>query len=342
MGNIVNIFLELWNQDSTAGNIVNGLLQLWDQDSTAFLSSVVIMIVGIVANCVAVLPKRWERVLGNIILAALFDVFTCLYYRNWALSVIVIVLSVIWVLICTALSSNKEIISRKKLDKLIRNFTARADYSEPLCIFGGDLDFFGSVEKKPSSQQQGQRKDNHSIQHNQQYCQLRDMRFQHIHILSIKPKGDQDRETRIRIGFLKKEFGDALTIKFVQTDNCATCSERSSCLSCDVCQGCSKNKGDDRNTISECEKLSRYYQYRCYNPDTKLRGRVAKEKKTGATIVAIVTTDKPGKSYILKEYSSNTKECTIYQNIWDVWWKKCMEDPDFIASCVEEYENYIK
>lgn len=94
--------------------------------------------------------------------------------------------------------------------------------------------------------------------------------------------------------------------------------------------------------MNVCSKLIEYNQYRCYNPDTKLRGRIVKLKGTGATSVAIVTTHTSGKTYLLREYSSNTKECTIYLNIWNVWWTKCKEDKVLIDSCVKEYKDYKK
>lgn len=324
-------------------NIGKYFAELWNQDNATFVTSVVIMIVGIVASSVAALPRRKARIIGMIVLAAIFDIFAFFVNKSILLSIIVVVLSVVWIILFVFLSQDRDIISRDKLDKLIQEFTAKTDYLEPLCIFGGDLDFFGDVVKTLTSQQQEEQyRDNSIIQCNKQFHQLKQMKFKNINILSVKPSSDQDRMTRIRIGFLKKEFGDTLTIKFINEKECTTCAESATCLSCDVCKNCPKNKGSGKKTIPQCEKLLKYYKYRCYNPDTKLRGRVAKDKKTGAPIVAIVTTYDPGKSYILKEYSSNTKECTIYQTIWDVWWKKCVEDSDFIALCVKEYEDFIK
>ena len=79
----------------------------------------------------------------------------------------------------------------------------------------------------------------------------------------------------------------------------------------------------------------------CYNPDTKLRGRFLQKKKDDSMSAAIVTTNKAGKSYILKEYTHGTKEYSIYHMIWDVWWKKCEEDKDFIDQCVSEYRIFM-
>lgn len=305
----------------------------------SFIVSVVTMFVGSIASYVAVLPKRKGQIIGNIALAVVFDIFTFVYYRNTATTVATVILSVLWVALCLMLSKNRELISRKRLDSMIRKFTDKADYSEPLCIFGGDLDFFGNVARTLTSLQQKEWYRKNSVtQCNKQLLQLKKMKFRNIQILSLRPN---ESEARIRIGYLKTTLRDAVTIKFIEEKDCDECDERSTCLACDVCNDCTQNKDCNRTTTHTCEKLLKYNKYRCFNPDTKLRGRIAKLKGTGSTTVAIVTTHTPGKSYLLKEYSSNTKECTIYQNIWGVWWKKCKEDHDLINKCVKEYEEFI-
>ena len=306
----------------------------------AYVVSIVTMIIGILASYVFALPKRWVKITGNIILAVGLDLFTIFYYKTTATTVVTIVLSIIWVVIFIILSKNKELITRKKLDSMIRKFTEKTEYSAPLCIFGGDLDFFGDVASKLTAKQQKKGYRNNSItQCNKQYLQLKDMKFRNIQILSLKPV---EKEAKVRIGFLKEQFGEALTIKFIEEKECSTCDNQDSCLVCDVCNKCPQNKGCLRKNVHSCSKLMEHYQYRCYNPDTKLRGRIAKLKDTGSTTVAIVTTHTSGKSYILKEYSSDTKECTIYQNIWDVWWKKCKEDKKIIGDCITEYNKHKK
>ena len=120
----------------------------------SFIVSVVTMIVGIIASYVAALPKRQGQIIGNIVLAVAFDIFTYFYYNNAATTLATCILSVLWVVLCLLLSKNRELISRKKLDLMIRKFTEKTSYSEPLCIFGGDLDFFGSVAKTLTTVQQ--------------------------------------------------------------------------------------------------------------------------------------------------------------------------------------------
>lgn len=46
----------------------------------SFIVSVVTMIVGIIASYVAALPKRQGQIIGNIVLALAFDIFTYFYY----------------------------------------------------------------------------------------------------------------------------------------------------------------------------------------------------------------------------------------------------------------------
>lgn len=213
------------------------------------------------------------------------------------------------------IESKKSVVSRKSLDRLIRKFTETANHNDEICIFGGDLDFFGKVL-------------NNNIAKNKQYCQIKDMEFKKIKILCIKPEETKkrDKETKLRIGFLIDNFGDDVKIKFFENKRCKTCSEKENCFICP----------DNKN---KCDKLEECSFAMCYNPDPGLRGRIIRTKKDGSVSVAIVSTQVPGKSYLLKEHSSGTKECTIYQNIWNMWWENCKSDDKFTELCKEEYIN---
>lgn len=297
-----------------------------------------IMIIGIVTSFLTASVKKKVQIIGTTILAIVYVVLTWVIYQDSTLTKYTLLLAAIWVAICFFLVWNREIVSRGKLDRMIRNFTAKTDYTAPLCIFGGDLDFFGNVCKPTTTGKNKIKYQRNSIQRNKQFLQLKKMKFRNIQILSLRP---MDNETRLRIGFLKAEFGDWLTIKFIEEKECSTCAERSTCLACNVCNNCPEKKSCKRMNVQKCDKLESEYRYRCYNPDTKLRGRIASLKDTGSTSVAIVTTQTSGKSYYLKEYSSNTKECTIYQNIWNVWWKKCKADSALITECLNDYTKFI-
>ncbi|MDO5156390.1 MAG: hypothetical protein Q4D51_10540 [Eubacteriales bacterium] len=236
----------------------------------------------------------------------------------------------------------REIVSRKRIGRMIRGFTDNADQFKPICIFGGDLNFFGDVVVNIKRLDRIL-KNNNIIEYNKQYNQIKNKGFRKIQILCMKPEGEseEDKKTRIRIGYLKEKLKGNLEIKFFEEKACDDCPDRKNCLACEVCKKCPEGKACKRTETQICDKLRESFQSRCYNPDTQLRGRIVKRKSDGSTSAAIVTTHKSGKSYILKEYSSNTKECTIYLNIWDVWWKKCKVDEDFINQCITDYKNFI-
>lgn len=309
----------------------------------AYVMSTFTFLIGIVANFLASTIKKRIQIIGVIIIAVVYDWFTWFLYEDCAVTLWAIAFTLIWIIICLSMIWKKEIVSRKKIDKMIRRFTSNAHQDKPLCIFGGDLNFFGDVVKNPSFWSRVT-KDNSVIQFNKQYNQIVKKGFRKVQILSVKPDGDseEDKKTRIRIGYLKAKLKRNLEIKFFIEKECMNCSERSTCLVCNVCEGCTEEKNCRRSRTQDCDKLMEASRGRCYNPDLQLRGRIAKRKSDGSTCAAIVTTHKSGKSYILKEYSSNTKECTIYENIWNVWWKKSMVDEKFLKNCINEYEGYTK
>lgn len=313
------------------------------QDNGPYIINASIMFIGIFASFLSASIKKQTQIKGLIALGLIFNVLTWLVYRNKKILFWTIGVSAVWILVCFIFICKKEIVSRKRIDRMIRKFTEKADQFMPICIFGGDLDFFGNVVVNAKIRDKIFRR-NKIISSNKQYKQLKRKGFKTIQVLSVKPDSDsdQDQRTRVRIGFLKEEFKGNLHIKFFEEKECTTCSEREACLACEVCQTCPEGKKCKRTGIQLCDKLRNNFQGRCYNPDTQLRGRIAKRKSDGSTSAAIVTTYKAGKSYILKEYSSATKECTIYQNIWNVWWKKCKTDDEFISRCIDEYHKFIR
>lgn len=312
------------------------------QNNGPIIMNASIMFIGIFASFLSATVKKKIQVGGLIVLALIFNILTWIVYERKDVLRGTIILTVIWIVVCAALIWNKEIVSRKRIDRMIRIFTDDADQSKPICIFGGDLDFFGDVVINPTKKEKLFKR-YEIIEFNKQYNQLKDKGFPKIEVLSVKPDSDSDRDqkTRIRIGFLKENLKGNLEVKFFEEKKCNSCSERTTCLACNVCKTCPEGKKCKRMGVQLCDKLRDELHGRCYNPDMQLRGRIAKKKSDGSTSAAIVTTYKSGKSYILKEYSSNTRECTIYQKIWEVWWEKCKMDKEFMNRCVNEYRNFV-
>lgn len=71
-----------------------------------------------------------------------------------------------------------------------------------------------------------------------------------------------------------------------------------------------------------------------------IRGRILRKSRNGAEVGAITIKDKPGKSYILRVYNADTKECSMYIQIWNIWWGRCNEDKKLLQECISCYENY--
>lgn len=312
------------------------------QEYGPYIMNTSTMLISIFASFLSATLKKKTQIGGLIALALFYNVLTWYVYENKHILNWTILLTAVCIFVHIILIWNKEIVSRKKIDRMIRKYTDNADQYKPICIFGGDLDFFGSVAVNPKSIDKLLHR-NEIIEFNKQYNQIKNKGFE-THILSIKPDGDSghDEKTRIRIGFLGDHLKGKLKIKYFEEKECSTCPERTSCLACDVCQTCPEGKKCKRMGLQLCDKLNKDLQSRCYNPDTQLRGRIATRKSDGSISAAIVTTYQSGKTYILKEYSSNTKECTIYQNIWNVWWKKCKTDDAFMEKCIADYKKFVE
>lgn len=302
-----------------------------------FIMTIATMIIGIVAGWFPTFKKPYQTTL-TIIVAIVFNVIVVLCYQSFGIFVLAAILSVAWCLL-SLLVFEREEVSRREIGKLIVDFTETADKDMPICIFGGDLNFFGNyipprkkIERTYSS--------NDDIETNEQFTQIQKKGFREIKILGVKPYADTDDDvlTRIRIGYIVSKLGKKVHIKFFENHLCKDCSKFNDCISCN-CNNCTQ-KGICNKAQRDCDKLKKYCQNYCYNPDTTLRGRIVTNKDSHSKCVAIATTKESGKKYILREYSAVAKECQLYQIIWDVWWSKCESDEAFINRCKEEYEAY--
>ena len=302
-----------------------------------FIMTITTMMVGIVAGWFPTLKKSLQRSL-TIIVAIVFVIIVALCYQSICISVLAIILSMVWCLLSLCLFKKEEV-SRKKIGKLIVDFTEAADMDKPICIFGGDLNFFGDYIP-PRIKNEKKYSPNEDIEKNEQFTQILHKGFRTIKILAVKPYSDtqNDRSTRIRIGYIVTELGEKVKIKFFEDDSCNKCKKHDDCIICD-CNNCPQ-KNVCPKPQKPCEKLNKYCENYCFNPDTTLRGRIVTNKDSQSHCVAIATTKESGKKYILREYSAVAKECQLYQVIWEVWWSKCKYDNDFIKKCKEEYEEY--
>ncbi len=302
-----------------------------------FIMTIATMIVGIVAGWFPTLKKS-RQILFTIVTAVVFIIIVALCSQSLGISVLAITLSVIWCLV-SLLVFKKEEVSRQKIGKLIVNFTETADKNMPICIFGGDLNFFGNYI--PPRKKIGRKLPlNDDIETNEQFTQILKKGFREIKILGVKPYADTDDDvaTRIRIGYIVTILGEKVRIKFFENHLCKDCEKFNECISCS-CNNC-EQKDICNKAQRDCDKLKKYCQNFCYNPDTTLRGRIVTNNDSKSNCVAIATTKESGKKYILREYSAVAKECQLYQVIWEVWWSKCDFDDAFIEQCKKEYEAY--
>lgn len=260
-------------------------------------------------------------------------------YQDASVVAVAITFSVAWCVLSLFIFKKEEV-SRRRIGKLIINFTKLADINQPIRIFGGDLNFFGSyVPPRYKKKALFNSAKNKFIETNDQYLQIKNDGFREVKILAIKPYSDteKDKLTRIRIGYIASELKERVQIKFFDTRLCENCINHDSCTICD-CNNCSQ-KSKCKNSKKKCSKLEEAVQNSCYNPDVTLRGRIVINKDSKSPCVAIATTKRAGKKYILREYSSLEKECKLYTVIWDVWWSKCKVDSEFIQRCKDEYEQ---
>lgn len=300
------------------------------------VDTLITTVISIAAGYACSFKSKLARNLTIIIAAFLFNIYIALRViflsESWGDLVFSLV---IWVILCVvgivALKDNN-IVSRKKIGRMVEKFTATANPNKDICIFAGDIDFFGEVienreKKNDTSLIKKRKKNNNDIKVNSQFKQLSDTRFRKIHILCIKPpsknndKKNNYHKDRIRIGYIKSEFGDRVNFKFVN-DDCLNCSE-------------------SEKKECKCSKKNGAYSHPSL-PDTTLRGRIVTDRETDAKCVAITTKKSSKKEYIVRQYGSGEKESSLYDVLWKIWWKKCEDDKDFINECIKEYNESVE
>ncbi len=346
-------------------DVANGLSSFVSNDMVV---AIITTVIGIVAGAACSFKNRFWRNFSIISSAVIFNIFMLLRMifisERWYYLVFSIA---IWTILCflaIKFLREKEIVSRKRIGKMIEAFTNTANPKKDVCIFAGDIDFFGEVIEKSKPQNpeapqkyflhilkksiEERRKqrllDKKNIEKNSQFIQLKDPKFRSVCILCVKPlpkKGnvkDDYRKDRIRIGYIKKELGNRVHFKFFN-DDCDNCFfyEHNNC----TLQKCGYKCSENEQTSCDCPKNRKEFLHPSL-PDTTLRGRIVTNRETDSKCVAITTKRSSRKDYILRQYGSGEKESSLYNVIWKVWWKMCEEDAEFIASCVKEYEEIEK
>lgn len=327
-------------------DVINVISALVASDITF---TIITTIVGIIAGAACSFRKRFWRNFTFIVSAIVIDLYLFarwvfasggkyqFWYENVEFWIFVIstILSIILSIIGIVFLRQKNIVSRKKIGKMIEKFTESADIHQPICIFAGDLNFFGSVVNPKEGDVDEKKED---INENDQFKQLVRLKCRNICVLCIKPPTrdiDIDKkyqEDRVRLGYLAATFNNDIHFKFVD-DKCHNCYSYNQ-IDCTLLQ-CTKCQPSD-----SCPRKSKQV-LRHSLPDTTLRGRIVTNRETGAKCVAITTKRSSGKDYILRQYGAGEKESSLYNVIWEVWWNECSEDLDFINKCKAEYEDYM-
>ena len=343
-------------------DVANGISNFVSNDMVV---AIITTVIGIIAGAACSFKSRFWRNFTIILSAVIFNIFMLLrmifisehwYYFTFSIA--------IWTVLCflaIKFLREREIVSRKKIGKMIEDFTATANPNKDVCIFEGDIDFFGEVievteqkdlEPKPkrflcdlkvsiTNKRKQRLLDKKNIEKNSQFIQLNDPKFRSVCILCVKPlsqKGnvkDDYRKDRIRIGYIKKELGERVHFKFFN-DDCDNCFfyEHNSC----ALQKCVHQCSESAQPSCDCPKNKKEFLHPSL-PDTTLRGRIVTNRETDSKCVAITTKRSSRKDYILRQYGSGEKESSLYNVIWKVWWKMCEEDDEFIDACVKEYEE---
>ena len=342
-------------------DVANGISNFVSNDMVV---AIITTVIGIIAGAACSFKSRFWRNFTIILSAVIFNVFMLLRMifisEHWCYFVFSIA---IWFILCflaIKFLREKEIVSRKKIGKMIEDFTATANPNKDVCIFAGDIDFFGEViepteSKDPETntkcflhklkadlkkKREQRLLDKKNIEKNSQFIQLNDPKFRSVCILCVKPlsqKGnvkDDYRKDRIRIGYIKKELGERAQFKFFnnECDNCFFYEHNSCAL-----QKCDQKCPESAQPSCDCPKNKKEFLHPSL-PDTTLRGRIVTNRETDSKCVAITTKRSARKDYILRQNGSGEKESSLYNVIWKVWWKMCEKDDEFIDACVKEYE----
>lgn len=328
--------------------------------------TIVATVIGIAAGFACSIKNRFWRNFTFILSAIMFNVFMLLRMIFISESWLYLLFSfIIWTVLCILeifFLREKGIVSRKKIGRMIEDFTSTANPNKDVCIFAGDIDFFGEVLEKsePNGTKASMKKrhlfvlnerieqkridrlqDKANIENNSQFKQLKDAKFRRICILCVKPLLPKDNikddyhKDRIRIGYIKEVLGERVHFKFFN-DDCDNCFfyEQNNCM----LQSCSNQCSTSLKEPSKCPRNNSDFSHPSL-PDTTLRGRIVTNRETDAKCVAITTKRSSRKDYILRQYGSGEKESSLYNVIWKVWWKMCEEDNDFIDKCVKEYNE---
>lgn len=341
---------------------VNGISGFVSND---IVMTIVTTVVGIAAGFACSMKNRFWRNFTIIVSAIVFNVFMLLRVifisESWLYLLFSFILWTVLSVFGIFFLREKEIVSRKKIGKMIEKFTSTANPNKDVCIFAGDIDFFGEVFEKsePNSTTISTKKkllkklkrkhrerlrDRANIENNSQFKQLKDAKFRRICILCVKPlplkeniKDDYHKD-RIRIGYIKEILGERVHFKFFN-DDCDNCFfyEQNNC----ALQSCPNHCPTSSQQSCTCPKNNNLFSHPSL-PDTTLRGRIVTNRETDAKCVAITTKRSSRKDYILRQYGSGEKESSLYNVIWKVWWKMCEEDNDFIKECVKEYNESKK
>lgn len=318
--------------------------------------SILTMVMGIYAGFISSFKRNWLRILITSLLTLAFTAYIWMlcYFKNESYPVLcgimVSIFAFIFILLCILIFKPKDIVGRRKLGKIIMDLTEDADVKSPICIFGGDLDFFGNVKK----QVQTDKRWSHNILHfftqdynsnietNKQMQQIIKMGFNQVQILCSKPKLKKDKyvDMRLRYGYIAKKLGEQVKFKFIQDDDSISDLSICKCTNCTYKNKCKRPGG-------KCSRLEGLARKLTHNPDTKLRGRIIEHPDTNAKDIILTTTIKRKKKYRIREYGLANKkdkdklDWKLYEKIWNVWWERCSEDENLIQQCIEEYEKLI-
>ena len=117
--------------------------------SNDMVVAIITTVIGIIAGAACSFKNRFWRNFTIILSAVIFNIFMLLrmifisekwYYLAFSV--------VIWTILCILAIKflrEKEIVSRKRIGKMIEKFTDTANPKKDVCIFAGDIDFFGEV-----------------------------------------------------------------------------------------------------------------------------------------------------------------------------------------------------
>ena len=153
------------------GEYVDSIIVFFSEHKD-FIMTIATMVIGIVAGWFPTL-KRISQIILTVITTILFPILVIMCYQDLTIVKLSIGVSLLWCLL-SLFVFQKEEVSRRKIGKLIIKFTKSADKDQPICIFGGDLNFFGSFILNNRRWNLFNLNRNKYIETNEQYIQIRD------------------------------------------------------------------------------------------------------------------------------------------------------------------------